>query len=72
MSKTLLFNKEGNKDFDVTMVSFDCTEICELVGFYILYVLSTKYGRNHNGLHRNDMLACFENVCNPKADRIRK
>ena len=72
MSKTLLFSKESNKDFDVTMGSFDGTEICELVGLYILFILSTKYGRNHNGLYRNDGLACFENVCDPKADRIRK
>ena len=51
--KSLLFNnldiwtkKEGNKDFDVTIGSFDGTEICELVGLYILYIRSTKYGRN--------------------------
>ena len=38
--KSLLFNntdiwikKEGNKDFDVTMGSFDGAEVCELVGF---------------------------------------
>ena len=37
--KSLLFNnsdiwikKDGNKDFDVTMGSFDAAEICELVG----------------------------------------
>ena len=72
MPKTLLFNKKGNKDFDVTMGSFDGTEICELVGLYILHILSTKYGRNHNDLYRNNGWACFENVCDPKADRIRK
>ena len=72
MSKTLLFSKESNKDFDVTMGSFDGTEICELVGPYILYILSTKYGGNHNGLYRNDGLACFENVCDPKVDPVRK
>ena len=51
--KSLLLNnldiwtkKEGNKDFDVTIGSFDGTEICELVGLYILYIWSTKYGRN--------------------------
>ena len=51
--KSLLFNnsdiwiqKEGNKDFDVTMGSFDDAEVCELVGLNILYILSTKYGRN--------------------------
>ena len=39
--KSLLFNnsdiwikKEGNKDFDFTMGSFDGTKICELVGLY--------------------------------------
>ena len=43
--KSLLFNnldiwtkKEGNKNFDVTIGSFDGTEICELVGLYILYI----------------------------------
>ena len=43
--ESLLFNnldiwtkKEGNKDFDVTIGSFDGTEICELVGLYILYI----------------------------------
>ena len=43
--KSLLFNnldiwtkKEGSKDFDVTIGSFDGTEICELVGLYILYI----------------------------------
>ena len=36
------------------------------------YILSTKYGRNHNGIYRDDELACFKNVSGPKADRIRK
>ena len=49
--------KESNKDFEVTMGSFDGTEICELVGLYILYILSTRYGRNHNGIYRDDGLA---------------
>ena len=37
--------KESNKDFDVTMGSFDGAEVCELVGLYILHILSTKYGK---------------------------
>ena len=78
-SKSLLFNnsdiwikKDGNKDFDVTMDSFDGAEICELVGLFILYILSTKYRKNLNGLYQNDGLACFENISGPQADRIRK
>ena len=31
--------KEGSKDFDVTMGSFDGAEICHLVDVCILYIL---------------------------------
>ena len=37
--------KERNKDCDVTMGNFDDTEVSELVGFFVLYILSTKYGK---------------------------
>ena len=77
--KSLLFNnsdiwieKEGNKDFYVTMGSFDSAEICDLLGLYILYILSTKYGRNLTGIYRDDGLACFKNVSDSQVDRIRK
>ena len=77
--KSLLFNdsdiwikKDGNKDFDVTMGSFDSAEICELVGLYILCILSTKYGKDLNDLYRDDGLGCFENISGPQTDRIRK
>ena len=43
--KFLLFNntniwimKNGDPDFDVIMGSFDCAELCELVGLYITEV----------------------------------
>ena len=48
------------------MGSFDGAEICELVGLYILYILSTKYGKNLNGLYRDDGLACFQNISGPQ------
>ena len=55
------------------MVSFDEAEIYKLVCLYFFYILSsTTYGRNHNGIYRDDGLACFENASVPKADRIRK
>ena len=67
-----MYKKEGNKGFDVTMASSASAVTCELVGRYILYILSTKYGRNLNGIYRDDGLACFENVSGHPADRIRK
>ena len=56
------------------MGSFDDTEVCELVGLYNLYILSTKYWKKlgKNGMYRDDGLACFQNVSGPQADRIRK
>ena len=73
--KSLLFNnsdiwikQDDNKGFDVTRGSFDGAEICELVDLYILYILSTKYGKDLNGLYRDDGLACFKNIGGPQAD----
>ena len=40
--------------YDVTMGSFEGAKVCELVGLYILHILITKYGKNLNGLHRDD------------------
>ena len=64
--------KEGTKDFDVTIGSFDGAKVCNLVGLYVLHVSSNKYEKNLNGIYRGDGLACFENVSGPQADQIRK
>ena len=54
------------------MGSFDGTELCELVGLYILHILGEKYGKHRIGLYRDDGLACFGYTSGPQADRIRK
>ena len=77
--KYLLFNntdiwikKNGDPDFDVAMASFDGTELCKLVGLFILHILGEKYGKHRIGLYRDDRLACFGYTSGPQADRIRK
>ena len=77
--KSLLFNntdmwikKNGDPDFDVTMGSSDGTELCDLVGLYILYILGEKYGKHRIGLYRDDRLASFGYTSGPQADRIKK
>ena len=37
--------KDGDKNFDVTMSSYDGAEICKLVGLYILHKYGEKYGK---------------------------
>ena len=77
--KSLLFTNgqhwiksKGDKDFDVTMGSYDGAELCELVGLFILYRLSEKYGIEISGLYRDDGLSCFEINNGHDADKIRK
>ena len=57
--------------FDVTRVSFDGAEICELVGLYILHLLSSKFNKDQVGLFRDDGLAAFE-LSGPQSDRAIK
>ena len=51
------------------MGSYDWTEICELVGLYILHVLGEKYRKDKIGLYR---LVCFRNISGSQAEWIRK
>ena len=64
--------KKDNPDFDVTMGSFDGAEVCELVGLYLLDVLSEEFGDNKIGLYRDDGLSCFQNLSGPESQKIKK
>lgn len=76
--KSLLFNKDtawmkkvSDNTFDVTMGSYDGAEVCELVGLYILSILSEKYDKSQLGLYRDDGLAAFCST-GQTSDSIRK
>ena len=45
--KTSIWVKKGNPNFDVTMGSYDGAEVCELVGLYLLNLLTNEFGK-HN------------------------
>ena len=62
--------KAASNKFDVTMGSFDGAETCELVGCYLLSLLTKKYGQNI-GLYRDDGLAAF-NVKPREMENIKK
>ena len=75
--KSLLFNekftwtKKDGRLLDVTMGSFDGAEICELVGLYILNLLSSTFNKDQVGLYRDDGLAALK-LSGPQSDRARK
>ena len=77
--KWLLFSKEGtwvkrgeNPSFDLTMGSFDGTEICEIVGTYLLENLSPLLEKENFGLYRDDGLATVNSSIGLVLDRIKK
>ena len=77
--KSLLYNNQEswekkNMDscFDVTMRSYDGTEIYELVGTRLLFLLANIIDKNNCGLYRDDGLILLCNVNRQNMDRIRK
>ena len=75
--RSLLFHggatwiKNDGSDFDVTMGSYDGAEVCELVGLYMLHLLSQRLGIDFVGLYRDDG-ATAQILSKKQADRARK
>ena len=77
--KTLLFQnaepwvkKSGTEDFDVPMGCYDCAEVCELVGSYMLNQLKHDMNKESIGLYRDDGLGVFHNIPKPEIERKKK
>ena len=58
--------------FDVSMGAYDGTEVCELVGTYMLHVLSKKYNKNDFGLSQDDGLAILKNKIGPQSEQVKR
>ena len=54
------------------MGSFDGAEICDVVGLYILNVLSKRFGKEYVGLYRDDRLVIIKGKSRRIADKVRK
>ena len=75
--RSLLFNggfnwvKQDGTDFDVTMGSYDGAEVCELVGLYMLHLLSNCFDQKDLGLYRDDGITA-QSLTRKQADKARK
>ena len=58
--------------FDVTMSSYDITEICELAGIYTLSKLENVTSKDDVGLYRDDGLILLREFNQQQTDKIRK
>ena len=76
--KSLLFDekdtwmKKQSGLFDVTMGAYDGAEVCELVGTYMLSLISEKYNKKDFGLYRDDGFGVGKNKRGPETEKIKK
>ena len=63
--------KKVGSDFDVTTGSYDGVEVSELVGLYMLHLLSQRFGIDFIGLYRDDGPTA-QILSKKQADRARK
>ena len=68
------WSKKSGDLFDVGMGSNDGAETSEVVGLYILNLISTNLdvGKKYYGLYRDDGIMIINNANGPKIERIRK
>ena len=69
--KTTWIKKTGGL-FDVTMGAYDGAEVCELVGTFLLTLLSRKYNKNDIGLYRDDGLAVFKDMNGQRNKKLKR
>ena len=65
-------DKKGKSNFDVTMGAFDGEEVRELIGIFMLLLLSKHIIKNYIGLYRDEGLAILKNISGPEAKKLKK
>ena len=64
--------KDTGAEFDITMGSYDGAEVCEIVGLFMLDMLSKLLEKNSIGLYRDDGFSIFRNYNGHQNDKVRK
>ena len=54
------------------MGAYNGVEVCELIGIFMLSLLSKHIKKNHNGLYRGDRLATLKNTTCPEPEKLKK
>ena len=52
------------------MGAYDGAEVCELIGIFMLSLLSKHINENHIILYRDDGLAILKNTRGPEAEKL--
>ena len=54
------------------MGSYDRAEVFEIIGIFMLSLISGKYNPNNIRLYRDDGLAVFKNITDPQPEKSRR
>ena len=65
-------DEERRDLFDVVMGAYDCVEVCELVGTFLLEKISGICNKSNIGLYRDDGLSIFRNKSSTELEKMKK
>ena len=54
------------------MGAYDGAEVCELIGIFMLSLLSKHINKNHIGLYKDVGLTILKNTSGPEAEKLKK
>ena len=54
------------------MVSYEVTDLCELVGEYLLDIFTKEFYKQNIDLYRDDGISCFENISWLDPEKLKK
>ena len=66
------WRKKNANLFEVAMGAYDGSEVCLIVGLFLLNNLANKFYKNDFDLHRDDGLVILKNVNAHREDQTRK
>ena len=58
--------------FEATMGAYDGAEVCELVGTYMIFLISQNHNKKYSELYRDDGLPVVKNKSGTKTEKIKK
>ena len=63
-----LWVKKGESNFDATMGAYDGAEVYELIGIFLLSLLSKHINKNYIGLYKDDGFPIIKNTNSRKKE----
>ena len=72
MEVRFILQWQGESSFDVSMSAYGRADVCELIGTFMLSLLSKHISKNYIGLYRDAGLAILKNTSGPEAEQLKK